>query len=67
MTTINVRLKLNLFLAGPPIQAVLSQVGIKDSWAHQNYLRAHQNSDFYMYLNGTWAIAPFHGPIVTFG
>ena len=54
------------FWLGPPIQVIQilslfwSQMGIKDSSAHQNLQRAHQNSKFYMYLNGTF-LGPFHG------
>ena len=47
--TINVLLKWTLFFAGPHIQAIqiscqlCSNVGIKDSWAHQILQRAHKN------------------------
>ena len=73
--TFNVRLNLNWFLAGPPIQAIQiqclfwSQMGIKESWAHQKFQRAHENLKrpikFYMYLNWTWALGQFQGPILT--
>ena len=42
-------IKLNIFLAGPPLQAIqiqclfLPQMGIKDCWAHQNFQKAHQS------------------------
>ena len=47
--TINVLQKWTLFFTGPHIQAIqiycqlCSNVGIKDSWAHQILKRAHKN------------------------
>ena len=74
LKTLMLRLKLNLFLVGPPIQAIqiqcLSQVDIKDSRFPEGpskFEKAHQNSRFYMYLNGTWALGPFQDPTIVLG
>ena len=55
---------LNLFLAGPPIQAFQIQCLFRSQVGPSKFVQVHQNSKFYMYLNGTWALGPFQGPIV---